>query len=226
MPTPTEMLTELKDRLASLPEQVAESVARSQASTSAPAAPEALDSIRQAVQDVSGQAPAAPPGMAPAAPPMLQSPAMPPAAPSSPWTQPGPPEAPDVAAQPLPPPPLPAGGDGPALPPPQPGIGQAMPPTLGGAGGGEVVDLLTQIHATLSAGGPRGIGPGREPPQPLMIPAPGRIGQFAEGYAGGASPSMDVSNIAGSGGASSRRGYGTNATGGRYWQPEDEGVPR
>jgi hypothetical protein len=50
---------------------------------------------------------------------------------------------------------------------------------------------------------------GSQPPLPQQVPWTDITPPPAEGYAGGASPSMDVSNTAGTGGASSVRGYGT-----------------
>jgi hypothetical protein len=70
--------------------------------------------------------------------------------------------------------------------------------------------------------------PDRRPPRPTFIPRHDFDPLPPEGYAGGASPSMDVSNTAGTGGASSRRGYGrTNTGASMYWYPDpDDQIPR
>jgi hypothetical protein len=68
----------------------------------------------------------------------------------------------------------------------------------------------------------------RIPPRPRQVPKPAFEDLPTEGYAGGASPSMDVSNTAGTGGASSYRGHGTvNPERSRYWHPDpDNEIPR
>jgi hypothetical protein len=66
--------------------------------------------------------------------------------------------------------------------------------------------------------------PGRQPPRPTQhqIGRTGAGGSRKEGYSGGASPSMDVSNTAGAGGASSYRGHGSvNEERSRYLHPDD-----
>jgi hypothetical protein len=104
--------------------------------------------------------------------------------------------------------------------------GLGLPPASGGQA--EVVALLKQLVGTRDEG--RGNGrqrsgrQGRTPTREVWS----HVWQAPqEGFPGGASPSMDVSNIAGAGGASSRRGYGTYGQSSRYWQPEsDNEVPR
>jgi hypothetical protein len=68
---------------------------------------------------------------------------------------------------------------------------------------------------------------GRRPPPPRQAGGLGRPsgGAPQEGYSA-ASPSLDVSNTAGGGGASSARGYGTTGAS-RYWHPDADGeTPR
>jgi hypothetical protein len=66
---------------------------------------------------------------------------------------------------------------------------------------------------------------GRRPPPPQQLPLAGGGRSPAEGYSA-ASPSLDVSNTAGAGGASSARGHGTTDNS-RYWHPDPDGqTPR
>jgi hypothetical protein len=72
--------------------------------------------------------------------------------------------------------------------------------------------------------------PGRTPPRPRDVGAVGADGarrHSTEGYSA-ASPSMDVSNTAGAGGASSQRGHGSvNEDRSRYLHPDPDGqIPR
>lgn len=130
---------------------------------------------------------------------------------------------------------------------PQPshtGVSDALPspaPATGGSGslgfvasvsGGnsEVVALLKQLVAGQRDGGTAGRQrEARIPSPPGKLTWHGSWEADREGYASGASPSFDVSNRAGIGGASSLRGFGSNLRGHRYLQPDgevDERLPR
>lgn len=91
----------------------------------------------------------------------------------------------------------------------------------------QAIERLVEAQQPYNANAPAPT-PGRgEPAQRRVAPGVSVWTAPGEGYAGGASPSMDVSSIAGAGGASSRQGYGSRPGQGRYQQPEsDEGVPR
>ena len=101
--------------------------------------------------------------------------------------------------------------------------------TAPGGGEGEILSMLRQLVSAQSGDGlengrQRG---GRTPPSRGLVQWSSVWEAPPEGYPGAASPSVDVSNIAGTGGASSRRGLGSYGHPGRYWQPEsDEGIPR
>ena len=92
----------------------------------------------------------------------------------------------------------------------------------------ELTSLLKQLLAGQGQGGVQGQQrPGRRPPPHKQVAwshvweAPG------EGFSSGASPSIDASRATGTGGASSRRGYGTYQSGSRFWQPDtDTETPR
>jgi hypothetical protein len=69
--------------------------------------------------------------------------------------------------------------------------------------------------------------PGRKPPAPQQAPWQGSTWQPpAEGYSA-ASPSMDLSNMAGINGASSYHGHGSDPRSSRFWHPDPDGeIPR
>jgi hypothetical protein len=95
------------------------------------------------------------------------------------------------------------------------------------SGGSEVVRLLRQL---VDAGSGTAVGrqpAGRIPNGPQRVAWSSVWEPPGEGYSSQSSPSLDVSNIAGAGGASSLKGYGSYGHPGRYWASEGEDeVPR
>jgi len=92
---------------------------------------------------------------------------------------------------------------------------------------GEIIDKLDQIAARL--GERAGTGAATRLRKPSQVAWRASFAHPEEGFSQGASPSQDVSTIAGAGGASSRRGFGTHGggIGARYYHPEaDVGPPR
>lgn len=113
---------------------------------------------------------------------------------------------------------------------PPPAMPEAPQALAGGGGEGQSVALLQEVVALLRGGqgGGQRQPAGRQPPGRQDV----RSGSTSvweapdEGFAA-ASPSVNVSSIAGAGGASSRRGYGTQAktTGPRYLAAESDTSP-
>ena len=107
-------------------------------------------------------------------------------------------------------------------------------PAAGEDGGQQMqmMGLLQTIAAAVERGGNGEGGEvrmGRMPPPVQRVQWSAEHQDRPEGFASGASPSLNRSSIAGSGGASSRRGYGTygNTSGPRYLNPEgDREAPR
>ncbi len=101
-------------------------------------------------------------------------------------------------------------------------------PQPGGEQGGEMMALLQEIASSLRGEGGESRGVPFNPPQgPQQIQWAHTWQPPQETWAGGSSPSLNVSSIAGTGGASSRKGYGTDPRGSRYWSAEtDTGAPR
>jgi len=91
----------------------------------------------------------------------------------------------------------------------------------------EIMNMLESIAGRLE--GAKGQPQGRQPPRPQKVAWSHTWTPSEEGFSTGASPSQNVSNIAGAGGASSRRGFGSHGRGmgPRYLNPEgDSGPPR
>lgn len=217
MASPVEILEGLQDRLSRLPEEVASAVSQAaKPDVPADAPAEAAAGVAEAVsQAMPSPASAAFEGFASAAP---ESPVFggvgEAALPSTPEVSLGGgevPESPEYDRQ---------GSAGPERPDYEPYQREGLRET-------EQVSLLREIAESLR-GNDMGKQPqGRTPPRPHQKEWNAVWQEPGEGFAGGASPSMDVSNVAGAGGASSRRGYGTDPTNRRYWHPEtDADLPR
>jgi len=224
MSSPLETLNELRDKLGDLPSRVADAL--QQAELPAPAQGEPFTvAAAEATQDALK-------GISQDVPQQAASFEMPQPVPYEPGSvQPSPYETASSPSAAM------AGYEAPSITPDS-GLGQGMTPAAssvdsglspanpGRGEQGEVLSLLRELLDRREGQGQQAVQ-GRVPPSPRKVQWSHVWEAPQENYAGGASPSMDVSNIAGTGGASSRRGYGSYGHPGRYWASEtDTEVPR
>jgi hypothetical protein len=219
---PIDVLSEVRDRLVNLPDQVAEMV-RFEMAAPAHSAEDVLPDLtaraaaapfEDLIPQLMGEQAGSPQGAVAASPEMAETPtAEMPASEEfeSPTAEPSAAEYPQVeggAASPSADYEIPAAGDQ--------------------GDQGQVLSMLQEISAAVQGGGQQAGPAFRSPPPVQRIPWAGSAPTTGEGFSGGASPSMDVSNIAATGGASSRLGYGSHSKNTRYLHPDTDvgGAPR